>query len=130
MSPIVSLIATAVILLFMNYLAAQAEHVLPPLQHTFFCMKSPFECKSQTKAKAQPLPKAQRIRELQQVNASINQPISVVQLQASALRHRTIVPRMGDCARTKRHVLLSRGWRSSHLLQAEVVRRRTGVISS
>ncbi|WP_413815319.1 transglutaminase-like cysteine peptidase [Bradyrhizobium sp.] len=118
MSPIVSLIATAVILLFMSYLAARAEHVLPPLQPTFFCMKYPFECKSQTRAKAQSLPKAQRIREPQQVNAAINQAISVVQLQASALRQRTIFPWMGGCggyAATERHVLLSRGWPSSHL---------------
>lgn len=33
----------------------------------------------------------------------------------------------GGYAATKRHVLLTRGPPSSHLLQAEVVRRRTGV---
>lgn len=124
------LIATVVILLSMSNLAARAEHVLPPLQHTFFCMKYPSECKSQTEAKAQPVPKAIRIRELQQVNATVNQAISSVQLQPSPLKQWTIFPRMGDCgdyAVTKRHVLLSRGWPSSHLLLAEVVLRRTGV---
>jgi predicted transglutaminase-like cysteine proteinase len=124
------LIATAGLLLALSSLPARAEHVLPPMQHTFFCLKYPLECKSQTDAKAPALSKAQRVRELQQVNATINQAISSVQLQPSPLKQWTIFPRMGDCgdyAVTKRHVLLSRGWPSSHLLLAEVVLRRTGV---
>lgn len=77
-SPIVSLIATtAVILLSLSYLAARAGHVLPPLQHTFFCMKYPSKCRSQTKAKAQPLPKAPRIREPQQVDHSREERIDM-----------------------------------------------------
>lgn len=125
-----TLIAAATVLLSMSHVAARAEHVLPPMQHTFFCMKYPSECKSRTEVKAPALPKAQRIRELQQVNASVNQAISSVQLQPSPLKQWTIFPRMGDCgdyAVTKRHVLLSRGWPSSRLLLAEVVLKRTGV---
>ncbi|MFT4115702.1 transglutaminase-like cysteine peptidase [Bradyrhizobium sp.] len=121
------LIATSIFMLIASSIPLRAEHVPAPLQHTFFCLTYPTECKSSIDVAAQPLSKAQRVRELQRVNAAINRTISSIQLQPSPLKRFPCTGDCGDHAVTKRHVLLSRGGPSSDLLLTEVVLRRRGV---
>jgi predicted transglutaminase-like cysteine proteinase len=108
--------------------ALASEYVLPPIQHTMFCQRYPAECFPGPQPTIS-LSGPARIRQLQKVNASVNNAILSIRLPPSALNQWTIFPRAGLCgdyAVTKRHVLQSSGWPSSDLLLAEVALRRTG----
>lgn len=107
---------------------SSGDNVLPPMGHTFFCMRYPGDC-VRTLGRTTPdipaeLPKLETINEM--VNSAITPTNGKTQLVNP---HWSIDPVVGDCndyAVTKRHRLLEAGWPSSSLLLAEVSLVATG----
>jgi predicted transglutaminase-like cysteine proteinase len=106
-----------------------SANVLPPMGHTYFCMKYPADCQRTSQGPLLPEPLSQRFSQLSTVNASVNAQISPKSGPAELEKDWEIDPKQGDCvgyAVTKRHALLAAGWPSSDLLLAEVTLTSTG----
>ncbi|WP_063778878.1 transglutaminase-like cysteine peptidase [Bradyrhizobium sp. LTSP857] len=98
-----------------------AEFTLPPFQYTAFCAKYPSDCKSQP-----PSGMGLELRKIQLVNTAVNAQITPSERTRDTWE---LYPREGDCgdyAVSKRHLLLSLGGKSSQLLLAEVLNRKSG----
>lgn len=102
------------------------HYVLPPLGHTFFCMRYPRDCARTHSTKALMISADGRWRKLTLINNSVNAAISPKSNPGRAWR---LAPREGNCndySVTKRHELLKAGWPSPSLLLAEVALISTG----
>ena len=105
------------------------DNVLPPLGHTFFCMRYPNDCARTDSTGALPVSLDGRWHKMNLVNASVNAAITPKSDPDQLHTHWLIAPLEGDCndfSVTKRHELLNAGWPSSSLLLAEVILISTG----
>jgi predicted transglutaminase-like cysteine proteinase len=96
---------------------------LPPLGHTFFCLRYPDDCRVQaTDFRRRNIALTEeRWNELNIVNRAVNRDIVPDENVTDEWR---ISPEIGDCkdyAVTKRHELLTRGWPQRALLLSEVI---------
>jgi predicted transglutaminase-like cysteine proteinase len=103
-------------------------NVLPPMGHTFFCMRYPGDCvRTVRRAVPDTLP---MLSQLEAINETVNSAITPTTGKPPLVDvHWSINPVVGDCndyAVTKRHRLLAAGWPSSALLLAEVKLVTTG----
>jgi predicted transglutaminase-like cysteine proteinase len=104
-------------------------HVLPPLSHTYFCIRYPGDCARRDSTEALPASLVGRWRAMNLVNDSVNAAIAPKAKRDRFHAHWVIGPPEGDCndfSVTKRHELLNAGWPSSSLLLAEVRLISTG----
>jgi predicted transglutaminase-like cysteine proteinase len=104
-------------------------NVLPPLSHTFFCLRYPDDCARTDSTAALPASLDGRWRKMNLVNDSVNAAIAPKAKPDRLHAHWAIGPLEGDCndfSVTKRHELLNAGWPSSSLLLAEVRLISTG----
>jgi predicted transglutaminase-like cysteine proteinase len=107
---------------------SSGDNVLPPVGHTFFCMRYPADC-ARTVGRIVPhsLPE---LPLLEAVNEVVNSAIVPTTLASPLVNPNwSIDPIVGDCndyAVTKRHRLLEAGWPASALLLAEVRLVATG----
>jgi predicted transglutaminase-like cysteine proteinase len=104
-------------------------NVLPPLSHTFFCIRYPDDCARRDSTEALPASPVGRWRAMNLVNDSVNAAIAPKAKPDRFHAHWAIGPLQGDCndfSVTKRHELLNAGWPSSSLLLAEVRLISTG----
>jgi predicted transglutaminase-like cysteine proteinase len=104
------------------------DNVLPPIGHTFFCMRYPDDCAPTT---GRTLPNvAAELPLLKSINEAVNSTIVPTTDEAPLVNQRWLIePVIGDCndyAVTKRHRLLEAGWPASSLLLAEVTLITTG----
>jgi predicted transglutaminase-like cysteine proteinase len=110
--------------------ALGSDNVLPPLAHTYFCLRYPRDCERADSTRALPASMDERWHQLNFVNTSVNTAIAPKPDNPKEINaHWLIAPREGDCADyavTKRHMLLTAGWPSSSLLLAEVTLISTG----
>jgi len=101
------------------------EPALAPFGHTLFCLRYPSDCQIRGgNAGPDSALTAERWRELKAINAVVNRAIRPTIGVGSVTEEWKISPASGNChdyAVTKRHGLLTRGWRSRELLLAEVV---------
>jgi predicted transglutaminase-like cysteine proteinase len=105
------------------------NNALPPLGHTFFCLRYPQDCARTASTEALPISLEGRWRKMNLVNTSVNASIVPKPDPDQVNTHWLIAPLKGDCndyAVTKRHGLLKAGWPSSSLLLAEVTLISTG----
>jgi predicted transglutaminase-like cysteine proteinase len=105
------------------------DNVLPPLGHTFFCMRYPNDCARTDSTGALPVSLDSRWHKMNLVNAAVNAAITPKSDPDQLHTHWLIAPLEGDCndfSVTKRHELLNAGWPSSSLLLAEVILISTG----
>jgi predicted transglutaminase-like cysteine proteinase len=104
------------------------DNVLPPIGHTFFCMRYPDDC-ARTVGTMIPDPLHER-PSLEAINEMVNTAIAPTTGKTPLVNSNwSIDPVVGDCndyAVTKRHHLLADGWSSSSLLLAEVRLVATG----
>ena len=104
------------------------DNVLPPIGHTFFCMRYPDDC-ALTTGRTIPNDPAE-LPLLESINETVNSTIVPNTDKASLVNERWLIePVIGDCndyAVTKRHKLLEAGWPASSLLLAEVTLITTG----
>jgi len=96
---------------------------LPPLGHTFFCLRYPEDCTVQgTDFRRRNIALTdERWNELNVINRAVNRDIVPDENVTDEWR---IAPEIGDCkdyAVTKRHELLVRGWPARTLLLSEVI---------
>lgn len=108
--------------------ANAGDNVLPPIGHTFFCMRYPADC---VRTVGRIIPDVVPERpELETVNEAVNSAIVPTTGESPLVNpHWSIDPVVGDCndyAVTKRHRLLEEGWPASSLLLAEVRLVATG----
>jgi predicted transglutaminase-like cysteine proteinase len=118
----------------LSVLARQADagspdgNVLPPLGHTFFCVRYPDDCDRTTGRTIPDMPAELPV--LENINETVNSTIvPVTDKDSLAFPRWLIEPVIGDCndyAVTKRHKLLEAGWPASALLLAEVKLLTTG----
>jgi predicted transglutaminase-like cysteine proteinase len=105
-------------------------NVLPPFEHTVFCVRYPRECEKVEAGTALKSAPSTRWLLMNYVNHAVNNLISPKPAVPNAPEARwSISPREGDCADyavTKRHMLIEFGWPSSSLLLAEVTLIATG----
>jgi predicted transglutaminase-like cysteine proteinase len=107
---------------------SSGDNVLPPMSHTFFCMRYPGDC-VRTLGRTVPgmLPE---LPLLEAINEMVNSAIVPTTGKTPLVNpHWSIDPVVGDCndyAVSKRHRLLEAGWPSSALLLAEVRLVATG----
>jgi predicted transglutaminase-like cysteine proteinase len=105
------------------------NNALPPLGHTFFCLRYPLDCARTASTESWPISLEGRWRKMNLVNTSVNASIAPKPDPDQVNTHWLIAPLKGDCndyAITKRHALLKAGWPSSSLLLAEVTLISTG----
>jgi predicted transglutaminase-like cysteine proteinase len=107
---------------------SSGDNVLPPIGHTFFCMRYPGDC---VRTVGRTVPDAlPELPILQAVNEIVNSSVVPTTGQTLLVNpHWSIDPVVGDCndyAVTKRHRLLEDGWPASALLLAEVKLVATG----
>jgi predicted transglutaminase-like cysteine proteinase len=106
------------------------DNVLPPLGHTYFCLRYPHDCERTASTGALHASTGERWHKLNIVNTSINTAIAPKPEDPREINTNWLIaPREGDCgdyAVTKRHELLGAGWPSSALLLAEVTLISTG----
>jgi predicted transglutaminase-like cysteine proteinase len=105
------------------------NNALPPLGHTFFCLRYPQDCAPTASTEALPISLEGRWLKINLVNTSVNASIAPKPDPDQVNTHWLIAPLKGDCndyAVTKRHGLLNAGWPSSSLLLAEVTLISTG----
>jgi predicted transglutaminase-like cysteine proteinase len=107
---------------------SSGDNVLPPMGHTFFCMRYPGDC-VRTVGRTTPDTRPE-LPQLETINEMVNSAITPTTGKTPLVnRHWSIDPVVGDCndyAVTKRHRLLEAGWPSSALLLAEVKLITTG----
>jgi predicted transglutaminase-like cysteine proteinase len=110
------------------YAGSSGDNVLPPMGHTFFCMRYPGDC-VRTVGRTIPDTLAE-LPQLETINEMVNSAIVPTTGRTLLVNpHWSIDPVVGDCndyAVTKRHRLLEAGWPSSALLLAEVSLATTG----
>ena len=113
-----------------SYSQSRNEHVLPPLGHTYFCMRYPRDCDKTDGRNISSVPLALRWYQLNLINESVNAAIAPKRGRPEPVNtHWSIAPTEGDCndyAVTKRHMLLEAGWPAASLLLAEVTLVATG----
>jgi predicted transglutaminase-like cysteine proteinase len=107
---------------------ASSRNVLPPIGHTFFCMRYPGDC---ARTVGRVIPDAgTELPALESVNETVNTTIAPITDKDSLADPRWLIePVLGDCndfAVTKRHRLLEAGWPASSLLLAVVTLIATG----
>lgn len=107
---------------------SSGDNVLPPMSHTFFCMRYPADCvRTVSRTVGDTLPEPSQ---LETINEMVNSAIVPTTGKTPLVNlHWSIDPVVGDCndyAVTKRHRLLEAGWPSSALLLAEVGLVATG----
>jgi predicted transglutaminase-like cysteine proteinase len=107
---------------------SSGDNVLPPMSHTFFCMRYPRDC---VRTAGRTIPGTpSELSQLEAINETVNSAITPTTGKTALVnRHWSIDPVVGDCndyAVTKRHRLLEAGWPSSALLLAEVKLVTTG----
>jgi predicted transglutaminase-like cysteine proteinase len=104
------------------------DNVLPPMGHTFFCMRYPGDCARTVGRTIPDMPS--ELPMLEAINEMVNSAIVPTTGKTPLVNpHWSIDPVVGDCndyAVTKRHRLLEAGWPSSALLLAEVSLVATG----
>jgi len=107
---------------------SSGDNVLPPMGHTFFCMRYPGDC-ARTIGRAIPVTLPE-LSQLEAINEMVNSAIVPTTGKTPLVNlHWSIDPVVGDCndyAVTKRHRLLEAGWPSSALPLAEVQLIATG----
>ncbi|KAA2236920.1 transglutaminase-like cysteine peptidase [Salinarimonas soli] len=101
----------------------EGERVLAPTAFVRFCLRKPTECTSVGSGGSVPID-PQAVRDLIEVNRSVNQSIRPIRKSAFAgVGTWEVGPHAGDCndyAVTKRHHLIQRGWPAGALLLTEV----------
>jgi predicted transglutaminase-like cysteine proteinase len=107
---------------------SSGDNVLPPMGHTFFCMRYPGDC---VRTVGRTIPDMRpELPQLETINEMVNSAITPTTGKTPLVnRHWSIDPVVGDCndyAVTKRHRLLEAGWPSSAVLLAEVKLITTG----
>ena len=105
------------------------QYVLPPLGHTFFCMRYSHDCERTRSTQALRISPDSRWRKMTLINNSVNAAIAPRSNPSRTWTHWRLAPQEGNCndySVTKRHELLKAGWPSSSLLLAEVALISTG----